>query len=146
MKPREHPVFIRPEIMAIPEEQIEQFLEEKEIEFYRFYLEQLLRYRDHTLTDKEEQLLAASGEISRVAQDAFDMLDNADLQLGEIEDENGEPLLLTHGNFQSLMQNYDRRIRKDAFHNYYKAYESLRFTYSTLLSSSVKKDFILFAI
>ena len=132
--------FIRPEIMAIPEEQIDQFLEEKEIEFYRFYLEQLLRYRDHTLTDKEEQLLAASGEISRAAQDAFDMLDNADLQLGEIEDENGEPLPLTHGNFQSLMQNYDRRIRKDAFHNYYKAYESHRFTYSTLLSSSVKKD------
>ena len=132
--------FIRPEIMAIPEEQIDQFLEEKEIEFYRFYLEQLLRYRDHTLTDKEEQLLAASGEISRAARDAFDMLDNADLQLGEIDDENGEPLPLTHGNFQSLMQNYDRRIRKDAFHNYYNAYESHRFTYSTLLSSSVKKD------
>ena len=91
--------FIRPEIMAIPEEQIEQFLEEKEIEFYRFYLEQLLRYRDHTLTDKEEQLLAASGEISRVAQDAFDMLDNADLQLGEIEDENGEPLALNAWKF-----------------------------------------------
>ena len=132
--------FIRPEIMAIPEEQIDQFLEEKEIEFYRFHLEQLLRYRNHTLTDKEEQLLAASGEISRAARDAFDMLDNADLQLGEIDDENGEPLPLTHGNFQSLMQNYDRRIRKDAFHNYYNAYESHRFTYSTLLSSSVKKD------
>ena len=132
--------FIRPEIMAIPEEQIDQFLEEKEIEFYRFYLEQILRYRDHTLTDKEEQLLAASGEISRAARDAFDMLDNADLQLGEIDDENGEPLPLTHGNFQSLMQNYNRRIRKDAFHNYYNAYESHRFTYSTLLSSSVKKD------
>jgi len=132
--------FIRPEIMAIPEEQIDQFLEEKEIEFYRFHLEQILRYRDHTLTDKEEQLLAASGEISRAARDTFDMLDNADLQLGEIEDENGEPLPLTHGNFQSLMQNYDRRIRKDAFYSYYKAYESHRFTYSTLLSSSVKKD------
>ena len=132
--------FIRPEIMAIPKEKIDQFLEEKEIEFYRFHLEQILRYREHTLTDKEEQLLAASGEISRTARDTFDMLDNADLQLGEIEDENGEPLPLTHGNFQSLMQNYDRRIRKDAFHNYYSAYESHRFTYSTLLSSSVKKD------
>lgn len=132
--------FIRPEIMAIPQDQMDQFLAEKEMEFYKFHLEQILRYRDHTLTDKEEKLLAASGEMSRAARDAFDMLDNADLQLGEIEGENGEPLLLTHGNFQSLMQNYDRRIRKDAFHTYYKAYESHRFTYSTLLSSSVKKD------
>jgi len=132
--------FIRPEIMAIPQDQMDQFLVEKEMAFYKFHLEQILRYRDHTLTGKEEKLLAASGEMSRAARDAFDMLDNADLQLGEIEDENGDPLPLTHGNFQSLMQNYDRRIRKDAFHTYYKAYESHRFTYSTLLSSSVKKD------
>ncbi len=132
--------FIRPEIMAVPQDQMARFLEEKEIEFYKYHLEQILRYREHTLTDKEEKLLAASGEMSRAARDGFDMLDNADLQLGEIEDESGEPLTLTHGNFQSLMQNYDRRVRKDAFHTYYKAYESHRFTYSTLLSSSVKKD------
>ncbi|MBC8283001.1 MAG: oligoendopeptidase F [Nitrospinae bacterium] len=132
--------FMRPEIMGIPQEKISGFLEEKEMEFYRFHLEQILRYREHTLTDKEEKLLAASGEMGRAARDAFDMLDNADLQLGEIEDENGEPLTLTHGNFQSLMQSYDRRLRKDAFQTYYKAYESHRFTYSALLSSSVKKD------
>ena len=38
------------------------------------------------------------------------------------------------------MQSYNRRLRKDAFHTYYKSYESHRFTYSSLLSSSVKKD------
>lgn len=132
--------FIHPEIMTIPQDQMARFFEEKGVDFYRFHLEQVLRYREHTLTDKEEKLLAASGEMGRAARDAFDMLDNADLQLGQIKDENGEPLVLTHGNFQSLMQNYDRRIRKDAFDAYYKAYESHRFTYSTLLAASVKKD------
>ena len=132
--------FIRPEIMEIPQEKIAEFIKEEGMEFYKFYLEQILRYRDHTLTEKEEKLLAASGEIGRTAQDAFDMLDNADLQLGEIEGENGEQLTLTHGNFQSLMQSYNRRLRKDAFHTYYQAYESHRFTYASLLSSSVKKD------
>ena len=82
--------FIRPEIMAIPQDQMAQFLEEKEIEFYKYHLEQILRYREHTLTDKEEKLLAASGEMGRTARDAFDMLDNADLKLGEIEGEDGE--------------------------------------------------------
>ncbi|MEK9629985.1 MAG: oligoendopeptidase F, partial [Nitrospinota bacterium] len=132
--------FIRPEIMSIPQEKMSQFLEEKGMEFYRFHLEQILRYREHTLSEKEEKLLAQTGEMSRAARDGFDMLDNADLQLGEVEDEKGEKITLTHGNFQSLMQNYDRRVRKDAFHTYYKAYESHRFTYSTLLASSVKKD------
>ncbi len=132
--------FIQSEIMSIPKDKISAFLTDKELEFYRFHLERILRYRDHTLSAKEEALLAASGEMGRSMQDAFDMLDNVDLQLGEIEDENGETVFLTHGNFQSLLQNYDRRVRQDAFNTYYKAYESHQYTYSTLLAGSIKKD------
>ena len=132
--------FIRSEIMSIPEDSMRGFLDEKELAFYQYHLEQILRYREHTLSEKEEALLAATGEMGRSMRDTFDMLDNADLQLGTIEDENGETVALTHGNFQSLLQNYDRRIRQDAFHTYYKAYESHQYTYSTLLAGSIKKD------
>ena len=132
--------FMRSEIMSIPEDMMRRFLTKKELEFYWFHLEQILRYREHTLSEKEEALLAASGEMGRAMRDAFDMLDNADLQLGTIEDENGETISLTHGNFQSLLQNYNRRVRQDAFHTYYKAYESHQYTYSTLLAGSIKKD------
>ena len=132
--------FIQSEIMSIPGDTMQEFLADKELEFYRFHLEQVLRYRDHTLSEKEEALLAASGEMGRGMRDAFDMLDNADLQLGEIEDEDGETVALTHGNFQSLLQSYDRRVRQDAFNTYYKAYESHQYTYSTLLAGSIKKD------
>ena len=132
--------FIRSEIMSIPEDLMNGFLAEKDLEFYQYHLEQILRYREHTLSEKEEALLAASGEMGRTMRDAFDMLDNADLQLGTIEGEDGETVSLTHGNFQSLLQHYDRRIRQDAFHTYYKAYESHQYTYSTLLSGSIKKD------
>jgi len=96
--------FIQSEIMSIPEDRMREYLDHKELEFYRFHLEKVLRYRAHTLSEKEEALLAASGEMGRGMRDAFDMLDNADLQLGEIEDEKGEKISLTHGNFQSLLQ------------------------------------------
>ena len=132
--------FIQSEIMSIPEDRMREYLDHKELEFYRFHLEKVLRYRAHTLSEKEEALLAASGEMGRGMRDAFDMLDNADLQLGEIEDEKGEKISLTHGNFQSLLQSYDRRVRKDAFATYYKAYEAHQYTYSTLLAGSIKKD------
>ena len=132
--------FIRSEIMSIPEDTMQTFLADRELEFYRFHLEQILRYRTHTLSEEEEALLAASGEMGRGMRDAFDMLDNADLQFGEIEDENGQMVTLTHGNFQSLLQSYDRRVRRDAFNTYYKAYELHQYTYSTLLAGSIKKD------
>ncbi|NIQ01930.1 MAG: oligoendopeptidase F family protein, partial [Nitrospinaceae bacterium] len=109
-------------------------------EFYRFHLEQILRYREHTLSEKEESILAASSEIARVAREAFEMLDNADLELGTVVDERGETVAITHGNFQSLLQKYDRRVRQEAFESFYTAYAKHRYTYSSLLSSSVRKD------
>ena len=132
--------FMRSEIMSIPEDRMGGFLTEKELEFYRFHLEQILRYREHTLSEKEEALLAASGEMGRTMRDVFDMLDNADLQLGTVEDENGETISLTHGNYQSLPQNYDRPSKQETFHTYYNAYESHQYTYSTLVDGSIKKD------
>ncbi len=132
--------FIESEIMSIPESRINDFLQDTELEFYKLHLERMLRYRQHTLSEKEEALLASTAEIARAAGEGFDMLDNADLKLGVVKDETGDDITITHGNFQSLMQSYDRRVRKEAFATHYAAYEGHQFTYASLLSSSVKKD------
>jgi len=132
--------FINSEIMDIPEKTMQEFLDHPDLELYRLYLERQLRYRKYTLSKKEEALLAASMEIARTPQNAFGMLDNADLKLGTVKDEEGKEIAITHGNLQSLLQKQDRRVRKDAFETFYKTYEDHKFTYSTLLSSSLKKD------
>jgi oligoendopeptidase F len=132
--------FIESEIMSIAESKISDFLQDSELEFYKLHLERMLRYRQHTLSEKEEALLASSAEISRAAREGFDMLDNADLKLGVVKNEQGEEITITHGNFQSLLQSYDRRVRREAFETHYSAYEGHQFTYASLLSSSVKKD------
>jgi len=132
--------FIRSEIMAIPEDRMSRFLDDKELEFYRIYLERILRFRKHVLTEKEEGLLAASQEMARASRDGFDMLDNADLKLGTIKDSDGEDIDITHGNYQSLLQDYDRRVRRETFETFYSAYADHRYTYSSLLASSVKKN------
>jgi len=132
--------FIKSEIMAIPETVMKEFLDDKTLELFKYHLERILRYRKHTLSEKEEALLASSQEMARAAREGFDMLDNADLKLGVVKDENGTDITITQGNLQSLMQNYDRRVRLEAFETFYSAYESHQFTYASLLSSSVKKD------
>ena len=132
--------FINSEIMEIPEATMQGFLDHPDLELYKLYLERELRYRKHTLTKKEEALLAATSEIARAPQNAFSMLDNADLKLGTVKDEEGKEIAITQGNLQSLLQRQDRRVRKEAFETFYQAYEDHKFTYSTLLSSSIKKN------
>jgi oligoendopeptidase F len=132
--------FINSEIMEIPEATMKGFLDHPDLELYKLYLERQLRYRKHTLSKKEEALLAAASEIARTPQNAFGMLDNADLKLGTVKDEEGKEIAITHGNLQSLLQKQDRRVRKEAFETFYQAYDDHKFTFSTLLSSSLKKD------
>ena len=110
--------FIPSEIMSIPESRMNDFLQDKELEFFKLHLERMLRYRKHTLSENEESLLASAAEMARAAREGFDMLDNADLKLGVVKNEKGEEITITQGNFQSLMQNYDRRVRQEAFETF----------------------------
>lgn len=132
--------FFASELMTIPEERMSEFLEDAELAFYRFHLEQTLRFRKHTLSEKEEALLASSQDIARTARSVFGMLNNADLKLGHIKDESGQEIQLTHGNFSSLLQRYSRETRKAAAETYYSEYQDHQHTLASLLAHSVKKD------
>ena len=132
--------FIQSELMSIPEDRMQEFLQADELEYYRLHLERLLRFRHHTLSEKEEALLAGAMNISRTASTGFEMLDNADLKLGSVQDENDREVKITHGNLISLLQNQNRRVRKEAFETFYSAYEDHQYTYAALLSGSIQKD------
>ena len=72
--------FETPEIMAISDEKLEQFYaEEPDLERYRRFLNDKRRLKDHILSPAEEKLMAATGSVTRLASDAFGMLNNADM-------------------------------------------------------------------
>lgn len=57
--------FITPEILGLGEELLERYFQEiPELSLYRHYIEEILRDREHTLSWKEEELLARSGEMA----------------------------------------------------------------------------------
>lgn len=120
--------FIQSEIMAVPETRMQDDLKDKELDFLKVHLERILRYRKHALSEKEEALLASAAEMARAAREGFDMRDNVDLKLETVKNEKAEDVAVTHGNFQSLTQNYDRRVRLEAFDAFYTAYALAKFS------------------
>src|SRR5437870_3208696 len=76
--------FIRPEIMSIPPAKMDQFLAARELAEWRIALDRILRYRPHTLGDKEEHLLAMQGQMSEASNQIFRQLTDADLKWGMI--------------------------------------------------------------
>lgn len=132
--------FIASELMAIPEDRMLAFLQDGELEPLKWHLEKILRFRRHTLSEKEESLLAANADVARVSKNTFSMLDNADLKFGSVKDDLGQDVRITHGNFQSLLQSGDRRVRRESFEKFYSAYKDHQYTYASLLAGNLKKD------
>lgn len=135
--------FVEPELTALPDSVLEGFLGDKDLSDYDYILRQLIKTKKHVLTEKEEKLLAMGGEVYSQFQNIFSMIDNADIQLGEIDDGKGGKVALTHGMYGVVMHGEDRELRRRAFERYYKAYIDLTNTIAATYYGNVKKDVFL---
>lgn len=139
-KASEQSSYIVPEILSMPEETLAGYMKsDNGISHFRRALEMVLDKREHTLPQDMERLLAQSYEATQGASQIFTMFNNADVKFPVITGENGQGIRITHGNYISLMENQDRRIRKDAFEGLYSVYAQYSNTLAAAFSSNVKQ-------
>ena len=132
--------FVRPEILSITPERMEAMMAEDCLKPFLLVLERINRYRKHTLSQPEENLLAMQGEMAQTASKAFRQLNDADLKFGEVVDEKGETVVLTNASFSSFLISPNRDVRKRAFHQYYKQFHGHENTLSATLAGSIHSD------
>lgn len=132
--------YIRPEILSLPAAQIADYLVAVELSDLRLVLERIERYRAHTLTDSEENLLAMQGEMAQTANKVFRQLNDADLKFGSIEDENGVSVELSNSNFSQFLICPKREVRQAAFEKYYEQFRAHENTLSATLAGSIHGD------
>ena len=132
--------FIRPEILTIPSTKLKKFLSAKPLQPYRLILERVLRFKPHTLGDKEEELLAMQGEMAQAASRAFRQLLDADLKFGSVQDDQGREIELGNATFSQLLHSPQRSVRRQAFHQYYEQFQAHENTLAATLSGSIQKD------
>ena len=128
------------EILAIPDEKLEQFYKDNPaLEGYRRHLEEIRRRRAHILSPAEERLLAMAGELSDNPDNIFSMLNDADLTFPDAIDAEGEAHHVTHGSYIPMMYGPDRTLRKSAFESLYGVYESHKNTLAATLAAQAKQ-------
>lgn len=132
--------FETPELLAIPDDKLEQFYqEEPALETYRLALTRIRSKRAHILSDAEEKLLAAAGEMSQAPDSVYSVFADADLKFPAAIDKDGNSHPVTHGTYIPLMHSADRVLRKSAFASLYSVYGQFRNTAAALLSAQVKQ-------
>ena len=133
--------FVVPEILAADKATLAQyFAENKELELYRGLVDEILRTKEHVLSSEMEKLVAMTGEMAQTPEQVYSIINNADLIYPEIEDENGEKVRLSHGNFVPFEESGDRRVRKDAFEAFYSIYKQFAGTIAGLYNGQVKQQ------
>jgi oligoendopeptidase F len=131
--------FIEPEILALPQEKQDQFVQEyPELHLYDHQLHDLSRNRPHVRSAEVEAILAAAGEITEGPDSIFSMIDNADLKLPMITDEEGKQVELTKGNYLVYIRSTNRRVRKEAFEALHGTFLKQRHTIAATLAAQVK--------
>lgn len=132
--------FFLPELFAIEPQRLAGYLAEETLSGYRIYLEELLRLREHTLSPREETLLAGTTEMAAAFDNTYSVLCDAELPFPIVTNEQGEQEQLSHGNYIRLLQSHDRQVRKQAFEAMYQTYARFGATIASLYAASVKKD------
>lgn len=134
-------VFEEPELLAIGEEKIAEWLKEsKEMTVYQRFFYELFRQQKHVLSKEMEAVLTDISDMTEDISNIFSMFNNADIQFPSITGRNGEKIPVSHGRYSVLMESRDREVRKDAFASMYTPYGQYKNTLAAIYSASLKNN------
>ena len=132
--------FATPEILEIPQEAMDRFYQEEPgLEHYRLALTRIRRQKDHTLSPREEALLASAGKIGQSPSTIYNLLNDADLSFPDAVDQEGNKHPVTQGTYIPLVQSADRTLRESAFRNFYSSFGQFRNTFAAALEGQMKQ-------
>lgn len=139
---RQETAWIEPEMLQLPEEQLNALLRSPVLKEYEFYLEKIVRLKKHTLAASEEELLAMAGKSLETASQAFGAFNNADLKFPAVLDGKGNSRELTHGKYLLYLREKDRTLREGAFKNLHNTFNSYENTLCELLSGQIHRHLL----
>jgi oligoendopeptidase F len=131
--------FIEPEIVALDAEAIEKFIAaEPDLKVYRMYLFDVLRGKPHTLSQKEEEILARARQLAEGPGSVYTVFSNAELPYPEITLSDGTVATLNKSGYALHRASANRQDREAVFQAFWSAMAGFRQTFGVQLYSQIQ--------
>mgnify|MGYP000610324348 CR=1 FL=1 len=130
--------WVAPEIISLGEETVARFLEtSNESEPFDFFLENLLREADHTLSDDAEAVLAALSRVTGSPSDIYELLVNADIPWPTLTLSDGEEVFLNQAGYSWSRGVSSREDRIRIFNTFWSIWQDYRDSIGRILATEV---------
>lgn len=131
--------FVEPEILYADRSKIEGFLQnDSRLSRYSRVISEILDEKEHTLSEKEEMVLANLSDVIHAPSEIYDVFQNLDLKFGTLKNDRGKKVELNENRFVSFLKSKKQSVRKNAFNQLYDEYGRFNNTLSEMYNTNIK--------
>lgn len=137
--------FFDNEIMSMSQDQHTAFfVQEKGLETYRTFIDDLYDIKAYKLSDDTEEALAALGEVTSAPYSIYNLSKATDMVFQSFEDGQGQSLANSFALFEGRYEfSEDPIVRKNAYASFNKTLKQYKTTYATVYATEIKKQIAL---
>ncbi|MCZ6776503.1 MAG: oligoendopeptidase F [Ignavibacteria bacterium] len=133
--------FVQPEILKMAGSVIDSFIkDEPKLGIYRHNLDDILRRKEHTGTEREEKIIADASLMADAPNSIYNIFSDADFPFAEVTLSDGKIVKLDKAAFGLYRAVSNREDRKKVFGAYFNKLNDYRRTFGAQLYSEVKKN------
>ncbi len=131
--------WLRPELLALDPAKLRAFMaEDKRLAPYRFFLEDTLRWRSHTLGAPEEYVIAEAGSITDSGAATYGVFKDAEMPYPSVKLSTGREVRLDSAAFSLERASRVRDDRDKVFAAFFGAFKDFRGTLGSTLYAQVQ--------
>lgn len=130
--------WFEPELLALPESTIHEYLNSPALAEYRFHIEKIVRIKKHVLPPEQEALMALAQKALEAPHKAFSAINDADFNFGFATDSKGNKRELTHATHSLYLRDPDRALRESAYKTMLQKYGHYENTLSELINGEIQ--------
>ncbi|UCH66373.1 MAG: oligoendopeptidase F [Ignavibacterium sp.] len=136
--------YFEPELLELTQEKIDQFINEQpELKSdYDMYIDNIVRLRDHTLTEAEEKILASFGLIAGNQSAVYGIFNNAEKPFPKITLTTGEEVELTSSAYTRHRTAENRVDREKVMKAMFESYGDFKEMLGVNLGGHLKKSWV----
>ncbi|MFH1214460.1 MAG: oligoendopeptidase F [Candidatus Neomarinimicrobiota bacterium] len=132
--------FIQPEILALDPAKLDKFIAgNKDLKVFEFYLKDLIRSKQHLLSEKEEKIIAETGLFAGAPYTIYGLFSNAEFPYPDVVLSDGSKVKLDLATFSKSRSLPVRADRELVFKTFFGKMYDFRRTFGATTDANVKR-------